>query len=836
MNRVAALVIAFWIGCVVYAQPAYTPPDPFNDALRVSYGIWKNLGQIVGPGQTPQPDIQYYTEGAEPRAYFQKDAKLSLVLASEDTSTSTPDTASRLDISFTGELAQTPDAYAYELKDYRQNFYLPWCGPFGVTNVHGYNRVVYENIYPFIDMHVYSGRAGQKIAFVVRPGGVPENLQLLLQGQNQLSLDFFGNLKIVLADKWIVLRQALAYQVDGNGNVQMLNWTADYVPNNNTGVVGFTFAAYDDSKPLVLLIGASPVTSPPNTPGVCYATYFGGGGEDRIRGSATDSEGNYYTTGFTYSSFLQFPGNAGTEIFTGGVSMFATCQNGQDHIVWKNFFGASSGYASCIAVRDGTAPQVYVGGYEYSHDYWVTPDGPEFNQFNCGGAGVCGTLIRFNGTTGAAEWSTYFGSHLVVYNLTIDPLDRLTVVGESDYSLPTPDVTPPPPGAEQWNSGGGSDGFISLFTPGDNLLWTTHFGGSGYERATTVRGSGNKVVVVGCSASPAFPQSLNGGGDQNQSTQLGIQDMFLLEFDLNYDLQWGTLFGGNGLDEPGLHGLDIDPHTGDIYVVGRTESTDLPITHAGDWYDDTPTGAGDGVIFEFSNSRSRKWVTYVSGNGGTLLNAVRVQNDRQVFIGGETADVAFPCAPQPQLYSEDQIRGGQDGLVMCFTKDHWYAWGTYFGGDDPGTQLESVFSIALKDGQRLYVSGTTDSPYDDIHFFPLTDEGIPSWFDETLAPEMDGFVAAFCIANILTGIPNLPAQEGDALTVWQGGNGVWTIQGAEPGVRTLALLDAGGRLVSYQSVRVRANALLQVPIPWLAQGIYVLRIGDRMAYVAVIQP
>lgn len=204
------------------AQEAYIPPDPFDDALKVSYGIWEQLGQVVGPGQTPQPDIQYYTEGAEPRAYFKRDARFSLVLASVDTSISTPDTMNRLDISFTGEAVQTPDAIADVQKDYIQNFYLPWCGPNGVTNVHGYNRVIYENIYPFIDMHVYSGRAGQKMAFVVRPGGLPQNLRLLLEGQNELSLDFFGNLKILLAEKWIVLRQAVAYQVDNN-NVEMLN-------------------------------------------------------------------------------------------------------------------------------------------------------------------------------------------------------------------------------------------------------------------------------------------------------------------------------------------------------------------------------------------------------------------------------------------------------------------------------------------------------------------------------------------------------------------------------------------------------------------------------------
>lgn len=137
MNRIATSLLVMLFVIVSVAQPPYTPPDPYNDALRESYGIWEQLGQVVGPGQTPQPNIQFYTEGAEPRAYFQRDAKFSLVLASVDTSISTPDTSNRLDVSFTGEMVQTPDAIAYQMKDYIQNFYLPWCGPNGVTNVHG---------------------------------------------------------------------------------------------------------------------------------------------------------------------------------------------------------------------------------------------------------------------------------------------------------------------------------------------------------------------------------------------------------------------------------------------------------------------------------------------------------------------------------------------------------------------------------------------------------------------------------------------------------------------------------------------------------------------------
>ncbi|MBK6775113.1 MAG: hypothetical protein IPG74_04430 [Flavobacteriales bacterium] len=448
MSRTIHSLVAISLVRIATAQPAYTPPDPWDDALKVSYGIWEQLGQVQGTGAA---DVQYYTDGAELQAYFQRDGRFSLVLASVDTIIATPDTLKRLDVSFTGEDAQTPDALAYQMKDYIQNFYLPWCGPNGVTNVHGYSRVVYEGIYPFIDMHVYSGSAGQKMAFVVRPGGDPDDLQLLLEGQDQLGLDIMGNLRILIEDKWIVLRQAVAYQVEQNNSIEWLNWTADYVPNNNTGVVGFTFDAYDDTKPLVLLIGMGPMDGPPVTPGVCYATYFGGSSSDFINANTIDSDGNHYVTGATYSTFTSFPGQTGNNIFFGSPSLFARLIDDQDHIEWKDFFGGSDENqgARGIAVREGADPKVYVGGWTACTDFYCFDANPGNDYYDDTGSGMGsnGFIVRLNQSDGVLEHSSYFGTGTPVNevaDVTIDPSGRSIAVGTiTAGALPTHQVPLP---------------------------------------------------------------------------------------------------------------------------------------------------------------------------------------------------------------------------------------------------------------------------------------------------------------------------------------------------------------------------------------------------------
>lgn len=841
MKNLLTLLALSLVSYTSNAQAPYIPPDLYGDDQKISYGIWEQRGQVVGFDQVPQNDIQYYTEGAYPRAYFREKARISLVLAVEDTIIDTPDTLHRLDLSFTGAQAQNPDAISYLQKDYNQNFYMPWCGPSGVTNVHGFSRIIYQDIYPFIDMHVYSGRVAQKIAFVIRPGGNPENLRLKLQGQDELDLDFWGNLKVLLSDKWIYLRQAVAYQVNMDNSMLPVNWTASYLPDDSAGVVGFHTESYDNTKPLVLLIGALPMSAATFAPGMCYSTYFGGDAWDQIAVNTIDGDGNHYVTGTTYSTFMSFPGTPGTNYFSGSPTLFACRMNNQDHVVWKNYFGGSGNAQrpNGIAVRNGSDPKVYVAGWTATTNFYCEDASPGNDYFDNSGSGANnGFIVRFDHTIGLLEHSTYFGNDwMEIRDITIDPQGRLIAVGVGidGMNLPVHQV-PLPPGAEQWGYGGGWDGFIAMFNLNDRLLWSTPFGGTGDELAEAVCSKGNKIVVAGFSSSGTFPHVMNGGGNQNASTGAGSNDIMILEFNLNGDQQWGTLFGGNGSDNVGPHGLDIDPITGDIYIVGHTKSTNLPVLHPTDWYDaTTPSGTSySGVIAEFSSSRNRRWITYVNGDSDVFLRSVRVGLNREVFIGGFSAGANFPCNWWGwQLYYRDAMFGTKDGVIMRFDQVHNYQWGTYFGGD----LVDEIHSLALKEGQRLYACGSTTSPYGPDQYFPLLDEQIPgSWYDEIFNPSQDGFISAFCIgAEPGVGVPALDDGDNTELAAWLTSTGEWSVSGAVSGAQILTIDDAAGRLVFRSMVRVVPDGSLRFDPGDLSPGLYLLRVGTRATKVLIQQ-
>ncbi|MBK9759881.1 MAG: hypothetical protein IPO90_07920 [Flavobacteriales bacterium] len=244
--------------CCSWAQDL--PPDFYHDAQGKATAFWENPtpGYVIDTEGDLRPEVQYVSDGGAPRTFICRESRLSFQLASVDTTPGIPDTIHRLDMSFTGELFQAPNAIPFMVREPVRHFYLPQCGANGVTNVHAFERILYPEVYPGIDFWVYGGSSGQKMMIVIRPGADPNNLLLLFEGQTELTLDVFGNLKILLANQWIRIPQAVAYQYDQNNVITNVPWTAEYTPNENNGVVGFTFGAYNETKPLVLLIGRRP--------------------------------------------------------------------------------------------------------------------------------------------------------------------------------------------------------------------------------------------------------------------------------------------------------------------------------------------------------------------------------------------------------------------------------------------------------------------------------------------------------------------------------------------------------------------------------------------------
>ena len=149
------------------------------------------------------------------------------------------------------------------------------------TGVPHYARLLYEDIYPGIDLLYYWSADGSlEYDFVVEPGADPGAVPLTFDGPDKLEISETGDLIAGLGQTRIYHRKPVIYQeIDGDRDPVS---GAYRIEGRNR--VGFQLAAYDRTLPLVI----DPVLE--------YSTFVGGSDRDREASIAADTDGNVYLT------------------------------------------------------------------------------------------------------------------------------------------------------------------------------------------------------------------------------------------------------------------------------------------------------------------------------------------------------------------------------------------------------------------------------------------------------------------------------------------------------------------------------------------------------------
>jgi hypothetical protein len=374
---------------------------------------------------------------------------------------------------------------------------------------------------------------------------------------------------------------------------------------------------------------------------------------------------------------------------------------------WGTYFGGSAlDKASNVAV-DGSG-NVFVVGWTWSDfDFPLAdPGGGAYYDNTCGGCGSSYSdafIAKFSGNNLSLLWSTYFGGNFGggASSVAVDGSGNVFVVGYTSSSSGFP-LANPGGGAYYDNSynGGSSDAFIAKFSGSNlSLVWSTYFGGSGSEWASSVAvdGSGN-VFVVGETDSPSgFPLADPGGGAYYDNTCGGCgssySDAFIAKFSgNNLSLLWSTYFGGNFGGRASSVAVD---GSGNVFVVGETDSpSGFPLADPGGgaYYDNTCggcSGSSDAFIAKFSGvNLSLLWSTYFGGNFGDGASSVAVDGSGNVFVVGYTySSSGFPLAdPGGGAYFDNTCDGcsfGADAFIAKFLGSNLgLVWSTYYGGSN----------------------------------------------------------------------------------------------------------------------------------------------------------
>src|ERR1043166_3738771 len=211
-----------------------------------------------------------------------------------------------------------------------------------LTNLAGFSRVRYREIYPGIDLVFYGAGGALEYDFLVAPGADPARIRLAVSGAGW-ELDGGGGVEVGP----VVWRRPNVFQ--GADRIE-----ARYRVRG--AEVGFALGAWDRTRPLTI------------DPVLAYSTYLGGTNNEAARAIGLDGAGNVYLAGYTTSGNLPVSRTAAQSAYGGGTTNFMTGDafvakfNPSGVLVYLTYLGGSGDdVASAIAVD--AAGNAYVTGY-----------------------------------------------------------------------------------------------------------------------------------------------------------------------------------------------------------------------------------------------------------------------------------------------------------------------------------------------------------------------------------------------------------------------------------------------------------------------------------------
>ena len=577
--------------------------------------------------------------------------------------------------------------------------------------------MLYENVYPGVDLVYYGNQRQLEYDLIVAPGTDPGAISLGIEGAEHVELDPQGNLILHIAGGELRLHKPVLHQEVAGVRQEV---AGRYVFRRGNQV-SFEVAAYDASQPLVI------------DPVLVYSTYLGGsdgvgGAGDLGRGIAVDAAGNAYVTGQTSSS--DFPAaNPLQPTLRGGVDVFvAKFDPSGSNLIYSTYLGGSGGQIGRGITVDA-AGNAYVTGNTASTDF------PTANPFQAtfGGGRTDNFVTKLNASGSALVYSTYLGGSdfETSQGVAVDSQGNVYVAG-STQSANFPTTT----AALDKTLGGTQDAFITKLNPsGSALAYSTYLGGNSSEEGIGVAvDSFGNAYVAGNTSSTDFPLAV-----PFQPALAGGLDGFVTKLNAaGSALDYSTYLGGSGSDF--VAGIAVDPN-GSAYVTGTTRSTDFPAANP---FQPACRFGRDGCIDAFVTKLNAAgsalvYSTYLGGGTGQDGSdggaGIAVDTAGNAYVTGGTVTSDFPVVNPLQSFG-----GVGDAFVTTLDPVGSTLFSSYLGGSNS----EEGLAIALDSAGNTYVTGFTDSTN-----FPTT----PGAFQSTVHGE-DAFVTKISPVIPLSLIPS----------------------------------------------------------------------------------
>jgi hypothetical protein len=559
-----------------------------------------------------------------------------------------------------------------------------------------YNRVELGEAWDGIDVALQAHGNNVEKLFTVQPGADASRIRVRLAGAEALRLREDGGLAATTPDGEIAFTPPVAFQErDGRRESVQVAYVLDgdryrfrlgphdpsapvvidpLLQSTYLGGSGFDFDTGGRSLAIhpvngdVYVVGTANSVDFPGTVGgaqpvdpfdedwvvarlsadltsLLQSTYLGGERVDYGYSVAVHPlSGEVYVAGSTTST--DFPGTAaGAQPAFAGEAFstnfdFAVARLSADltSLIQATYLGGDgddSGPHLAIYPLESVAPGVVVvAGISTSTDFIGTTGGAQASN---AGDRDC-VLARLSAGLTSLRQSTYLGGtgEDFCFDLAIHPESSDIYVAGTSNSIDFPGAT----GGAQATNAGSYDSIVSRLSSGlITLPQSTYLGGSQVDRAlaVTIHPGSGEVYVAGAIGSFDFP-GVAGGAQETKAvgfdgavTRLNAALTTLLQ---------SSYLGGNGLDF--ALGLAIHPVSGEVYVSGLTESTDLPGTDGG--AQPANAGGSDYLLARLDTTLTTLLrSTYLGGEGGDDASALAIHPvSGEIYVLGESFSTNFP--------------------------------------------------------------------------------------------------------------------------------------------------------------------------------------------------
>lgn len=553
-----------------------------------------------------------------------------------------------------------------------------------------YGKVVYEGLYPGIDVVFYADAEGvPEFDYVVAPGADVRAIRL--SSSDGLRIDDHGD----LVAGGLRLRAPTVYQDTHNGRIVVDSRYALATDGSAT----FQLGAFDTARALII------------DPKVTYSSYVGGTGTDSFMASKGNLEGGtwflYATGSFSSSASTRCSPQAtcpaalgSTGGGTGAIAKFNLDVDGNPSLQW---IAMIPGTLSPLAI-DADASRVYITGFA------TALTGPSPNAYAVSrttSAGMCSpasnaadafvTVITNDGQT--QVYNSFIGGDAddAGTGITVQG-GRPVITGYTQWvsskTFPWKDGFQPNHAGPPRTTGticlginvGGYDAFLARIDPDaapvstttgnpQSLVWSTFVGGGTTTTSTTLGADyGNDVVFDAAgdlwmagrtstqnSGTPTFPLTPNA---EQPTHGGGTFDAFLVKVSGNgRNLQYGSYFGGPDTET----GMGVALGNGRVHLVGGTNSGS-GFRFNGPAYGTSGLGGTDAYVAAFTLSPVSLVKSTLIGTSSTdELRSVQVDANGDVAAQGYTGSGSnFPA-----MHTWPNLHGGnnQDLVAVRFDSD-----------------------------------------------------------------------------------------------------------------------------------------------------------------------